>query len=315
MTWPEVWHGKSAGAALCRTALLPASWLYAAGWECYLLAYRYGLRESAQPHSPIVVVGNLAVGGSGKTPFVRYVSRLLREMGRSVVVSCSGYGSPRSEAATWAPEGRLDPAEWGDEPALLRMLEPDLPLIVGRRRVLAAQICHEKAPESVLLLDDGFQHLPLQKDLSILLHPDQGNHLCLPAGPLRESWKNRNRADLVIPGQFVVRERSILKTTDGDSLPPGELQALTAIGWPRAFLASLPTKPQKKLVLPDHDPLNKPSLLSGFDPGIPIATTTKDWVKLRERPDVSHYTWLISEHEVWVEPEDEFRAWLKERLR
>ncbi|MEQ1824102.1 MAG: tetraacyldisaccharide 4'-kinase [Fimbriimonadaceae bacterium] len=198
MTWPEIWEGNSFKAIGIRVILSPASWLYALGWSCYRLAYDFGLKKSAKPHKNIICVGNLVAGGSGKTPITIYIARLLAEMGDQVVISASGYGGPHSEAAELAPKGELDPKIWGDEPALLRDELPEVPLIVGRRRVLAAEICAQNFPDAVLLMDDGFQHLPLAKDISILVEPDLRNKQCLPAGPYREPQSSLKRADLVL---------------------------------------------------------------------------------------------------------------------
>ncbi|MFX8929914.1 tetraacyldisaccharide 4'-kinase, partial [Acinetobacter baumannii] len=83
-----------------------------------------------------------------------------------------------------APDGPLDPAGWGDEPAMFRWLLPDVPLVVGRRRVLAAELVHQHFPKAVLVMDDGFQHLPVKKHIQILLDdPTPKNSRCLPAGP------------------------------------------------------------------------------------------------------------------------------------
>src|SRR5215212_3930294 len=118
MHWSEVWHGRAASARLARAALTPVSWLYAAGWQVYLATYRLGIKKAQAPHFPVLCVGNLQVGGTGKSPITLYLVNVLRELGREVVVSSSGYGSPRSESATVAPSGPLEATEWGDEPAM-----------------------------------------------------------------------------------------------------------------------------------------------------------------------------------------------------
>src|SRR5579885_1414322 len=200
MHWRDVWFSKQAGFRLIRIALTPLSWLYAAGWQGYLTIYRFGWKKAKAPHHPVVCIGNLKAGGTGKSPVTRYVADVLSSLQRQVVISCSGYGAPRSEAATLTPKGPLDAREWGDEAAMLRAFLPDTPLIVGRDRVEAAKICNKTHPDAVLLLDDGFQHLPLAKDLTILLDPPAENGHCLPAGPYREPRRNRSRADLVLPG-------------------------------------------------------------------------------------------------------------------
>ncbi len=322
----DLWESPAPGARLARAALTPLSWLYAGGWQAYLLTYRLGLKRATEPHRPVLCVGNLQAGGSGKSPLVRHLVDVLREMGREVVVSCSGYGAPRAEAASLAPPGELDAAEWGDEPAMLRMQAPDLPLVVGRRRVLAATLVHEAHPNAVMLMDDGFQHLPLRKTLSLLLDPpDPVNRRCLPAGPYREPRRNLRRADAVLPGRFRVVEETWVVESEGwmvkENLPPtthhplpSPFAVLCALGQPARFLASLSEKPAFQRLLPDHDPLTAGNLFDGMDPALPVVVTAKDWVKLRNRTDLDGRRILVARHSARVEPAAEFRAWLSERL-
>ena len=320
-----LWDSPAPKARLARAALTPLSWLYAGGWQAYLAAYRLGLKKAQAPHRPVLCVGNLQAGGSGKSPLVRHLVDVLRGMGREVVVSCSGYGAPRAEAASLAPPGDLDAAEWGDEPAMLRMLVPDLPLVVGRRRVLAAEIVHEAHPNAVMLMDDGFQHLPLRKTLSIVLDPlSPTNARCLPAGPYREPRGNRRRADLLLPGEFRVEEEGWLEDRGqgtGDRCPtlspvpcPSPFNVLCALGQPARFLASLPGTPTVARLLPDHDPMTGGTLFDGMDPAIPVVVTAKDWVKLRARGDLAGRTILVARHAVRVEPAEAFQRLLAERL-
>ena len=315
----ELWEGQSIGAKLARTVLTPASWLYALGWQSYLAIYRFGLKKAKKPHSPVVCVGNLVSGGSGKTPVTLHLVSVLRELGYEVAVSCSGYGSPASEAARVAPEGPLLASEWGDEAALFRWLLPDLPLIVGRRRVLAAQLCHERFPGALLLMDDGFQHLPLAKDFSLVLDPLRPvNTRCLPAGPYREPRGNRKRADLVLPGEFRIEEEpGLLVDPAGEARQVDECALLCALGQPQkvvATLAAMGVRVAEQFLLPDHDPLTAGTLVAGLPKGRPVAVTVKDWVKLRERADVGERDFLILKHSVRIEPRNEFAAWLKRRL-
>ncbi len=315
----DLWESSRIGARLARFALTPLSWLYAVGWETYRLTYRLGFKKAEAPHRPVVCVGNLQAGGSGKSPLVRHLVDVLRDMGREVVVSCSGYGAPRAEAASLATAGPLDAAEWGDEPAMLREQVPDLPLVVGRRRVLAASLVHKAHPHAVMLMDDGFQHLPLRKTVSLVLDPIRPkNRRCLPAGPYREPRGNRRRADLVLPGRFeIVEEGPWL-----EEVVPGNLSAewpeafavLCALGQPARFLASLPRSPAQARLLPDHDPLTAGTLFDGMDPDLPVVVTAKDWVKLRARTDLGGRRILVARHAVRVEPAAEFRDWLAERL-
>ncbi|MBI1757337.1 MAG: tetraacyldisaccharide 4'-kinase [Fimbriimonas ginsengisoli] len=305
-----------------RDLLAPASWLYALGWETYEAVYALGLKQPAEPHRPVVCVGSLRVGGSGKTPFVLFLVDLLMASGRRVAVSCSGYGSTASAGSQVAPEGGLSAKRWGDEPAMIRMLRPSIPLIVGRDRVEAARLCRERFPGSVLLLDDGFQHLPLRKHLSILLDPPRPG-FCLPAGPYREPRGGRKRADLVLPDRFRVEAHLTGFTTPtGESQPiealrGSEVGVLCALGNPSGFLNAMEEACLRVVstrLLPDHDPLDAGNLFEGWPDDRPIAVTCKDWVKLRERPDVAERSILIAYHEVWAEPREEFRKWLLGKL-
>lgn len=316
----ELWNGRGIGPTLSRIALFPFSLLYGLGWEAYLAIYKLGLKRAKHPHSPILCIGNLVSGGSGKTPVTLHLIEVMRDMGLKVAVSSSGYSSPRSEAATVAPEGMLDAQEWGDEAALFRWKQPNIPLIVGRRRVLAAELCAQTFPNAILLTDDGFQHLPLKKDLTIILDPPQPrNRFCLPAGPYREPRWNRKRADLVLPGQFSIKETSKgLLTADGTlSEKPTQVALLCALGQPENVLRSLESQGvpvRDRFLMPDHDPLTGGTLIDVLPSDIPTVVTAKDWVKLRKRPDIGSREFLVLDHSVTIEPAAEFRAWLKSKL-
>jgi tetraacyldisaccharide 4'-kinase len=315
----DVWYGQSAGARLARAALLPGSWLYGLGWQSYLTVYRLGLKRPAEPHVPVICVGNLVAGGSGKTPTALAVADALTALGRRVILSMSGYGAPHAEAASMAPEGELDAAEWGDEPAMVRWLRPELPLIVGRRRVLAAELAHTRDPGAVLLMDDGFQHLPLRKHIGLLIDPAPDNRACLPAGPYREPWSNRGRADLVFGDEFQIA-RSALRFVDSNLQPkdaPTGATALCALGSPAGFLKSLAESGVKVVaerLLPDHDTLTAGTLFDGIDLSIPLVVTAKDWVKLKRRTDLGDLNAVIALQDVSVEPEAPFAEWLRGRL-
>lgn len=314
----EVWAGNSPKAKAVRALVTPLSWLYALGWQAYLAVYAAGLKKAASPHRPIICIGSLVVGGSGKSPVTMHVAKVLQSLGKEVVIGCSGYGSPKSEAASIPPPGPLSAAEWGDEPAMIRWLLPEVPIVVGRRRVLAAQLVQESFPNAALLMDDGFQHLPLAKHLSVVLdEAAPRNTRCLPAGPYREPRRNRRRANLVIPGKFSLKRHPIrIVTTGGMAVDPKEYGVLCALGDPDRFCSALADSypnlltPAPVCILPDHDPLASVDLWDSFPSGLPIVVTAKDWVKLRERPDISNRNVLIALQEVELEPGPEFAALL-----
>ena len=314
-----MWESRNLSARLVRLVLAPASLLYAAGWTAYEAVYRLGFKQPQEPHRPVVCIGSLRAGGSGKTPFALYVCRLLAEAGRQVVLSASGYRSPRSNGAAWAPDGPLVASEWGDEAAMARWLYPNLPLIVGRDRVEAAWVCHAHSPDAVLVLDDGYQHLPLKKHLSIVLDPRTSNGLCLPAGPFRQPRTRLSTSDL-LPDKYEVRKgQPSLIGPDGNDVvpPPAQVDVLCALGEPERFVGGLREAGFEVLgqrFLPDHDPLAAGNLFEGQVADRPLVVTCKDWVKLRERTDLAGRLILIAKQDVRVEQEDAFREWLLTRL-
>ncbi len=302
-------------------AALPLSGLYAVGWLGYLATYAFGFKKAKAPHDRVLCVGNLRVGGTGKSPMVEYLHRILKPHVSQIVLGMSGYGSPKSERAQIAPDGELDPAEWGDEVAMMRWMLPSAAIIVGRARVRAAELCNEKFPQALLLMDDGFQHLPLKKSCNLILDPPAGNQLCFPAGPYREPRRiGLARADLTLPNaQFeLVRSRPTATGPDGTpmSLPP-VAQLVTAVARPSAVISSLQasgTEVSRAITKQDHDPLTAPTLLDSFDPSLPVIATLKDWVKLRRHPRVEAFDWCVTNYQVSVEPEEDFRNWLISHL-
>lgn len=285
-----------------------------------MLVYRLGLKKAQKPHKKIVCVGNLVAGGTGKTPTVHYIAKCLLEQGHQVVIGCSGYGSPRSKDASLAPAGELDVSEWGDEPSEFRSLMPDVPLIVGRARVSASQICAEHFPDAILLMDDGFQHMPLAKDVSIILDSPGVNKLTFPAGPYREPRSaGIKRADLVVgTSEYSVKySRLEFRNPAGEMVSPtGPMNVLVAIGRPDIFRKSLldaGIQIATFKALPDHDEL----LLSPseFDTEHPWIVTQKDWVKLGCMYGMADMPIYIATRTATIEPAEKFREWLTIVLR
>ena len=146
---------------------------------------------------PVVSIGNLSVGGSGKTPFVIALGRLLQERGIEFDVLTRGYGRRSSGIAVVDPQGT--PQEFGDEPLLIaRQLRA--PVVVGADRFQAGLLAEKQFPDSKLhLLDDGFQHRALHRDFDIvLLSPADMKDTLLPIGRLREPFSSLRRADAVV---------------------------------------------------------------------------------------------------------------------
>ncbi len=319
MTIQEVWYENSLAAKLVRAVLWPLSLVYATGWQIYLLGYRFGLKKAYRTNCKVLCIGNFTAGGTGKTPTVVFVANCLSELGIPFVIGCSGFGAPHSVGATIAPIGSLSAADWGDEPAEIRELLPDVPLIVGRARVTAAKLSAESFPASVLLMDDGFQHMPLHRDISIILDPPMQNRLTFPAGPYREPRQSgAKRADLVIPSPDFSQLFSTLtfSTPHGEVVQsPTKARIITAIGRPDKFredLEAAGVSIVEFIPLPDHDKLEID--LAKKDIDLPWIVTRKDWVKLRGKCNLDRVKIVIADRTASIEPADQFKKWLKIEL-
>ena len=184
-----------------RGLLRGASLLYGAAVRTRRAAYRYGLLRSLRLPVPVISVGNLVAGGTGKTPLIVYLTRMLRARGKRAIILSRGYGR-RSRGIRVASDGRRTERDWrriGDEPALLADLLPETPIVVGRDRHAAGRLALTRFPADVVLLDDGFQHLRLARDVDIVVvdatDPLGGGYL-LPRGLLREPTDALRRAHL-----------------------------------------------------------------------------------------------------------------------
>ena len=158
--------------------------------------YDRGVLKQSRLQRPVVSVGNLSVGGSGKTPFVILLDELLRERGVRVDVLSRGYG--RRSSGVLAVEDD-DPARFGDEPVLIRRRLGDVPVIVGASRYEAGVEAERRFETDLHLLDDGFQHRDLARDFDIvLLSPRDVEDCLLPSGRLREPLSSLRRADVIV---------------------------------------------------------------------------------------------------------------------
>src|SRR5579863_9300720 len=167
-------------------------------------AYKRGWLATRRLNRPVVSVGNLSVGGTGKTPFVAFLAERLTARSLKPGILTRGYGR-RSSAALIAIDpgaGRApDPREVGDEPALLARKLPEVPIVVGADRYRAGLMAEDKFKVDVHVLDDGFQHFALARDVDIvLLDATQklSDRELLPAGRLREPLSALKRAHIVI---------------------------------------------------------------------------------------------------------------------
>jgi tetraacyldisaccharide 4'-kinase len=195
--WDE---GFSAGPALVLGAL-------AGGYRGLLGArqwlYERGVLRSQALPCTVVSVGNLTVGGTGKTPAVELAVRTLADLGLRPAVVSRGYRrqSRGIQVVADAASIRLDPEDAGDEPFLLARRLPGVPVIVGANRYEAARLAVERFHATAVVLDDGFQHRTLVKNLEVVMTRARnpwGNGRLLPGGPLREPLGALARADLIV---------------------------------------------------------------------------------------------------------------------
>ncbi|MCB2226306.1 MAG: tetraacyldisaccharide 4'-kinase [Desulfarculaceae bacterium] len=202
--WRRVESGEPGPAWLSalRGAATAASWLYAAGAWLDHTSYDLGLRPVKRLPVPVIGVGNLAVGGTGKTPLVMAVVQALESLGLPAGVISRGYGRKESKPLLVSDGETImaDAAEAGDEPLLLaRRL--GAPVAVGAERYAAGLLLLERCGQRVLVGDDLFQHRGLHRDLNLLAldasDPLAGGHL-LPRGRLREPANALARADAVV---------------------------------------------------------------------------------------------------------------------
>jgi tetraacyldisaccharide 4'-kinase len=165
--------------------------------------YGRGVLRSRTLACPVVSIGNLTVGGTGKTPAVELAAQTLSALGRRVAIVSRGYRrrSTGIQVVADTASVRVDPADAGDEPFLLARRLPGVAVVVGANRYDAARLAVERFGATAIVLDDGFQHRTLRKDVEIVMvrarHP-WGNGQLLPGGPLREPLDALARATLVV---------------------------------------------------------------------------------------------------------------------
>ncbi|HET7370943.1 MAG TPA: tetraacyldisaccharide 4'-kinase [Gammaproteobacteria bacterium] len=258
-------------------------------------AYSQGLRPSRRVAAPVVVVGNITAGGSGKTPLTIWLAQALRERGLAVGIVTRGYGGgakywPRDVTET------SDPADVGDEAVLLARAT-GCPVVAGPERAAAAE--RLAAEVDVILADDGLQHYALQRDFEIAVVDGErglGNGWLLPAGPLREPVARLDEVDcivvkgraehLVLPGALTMAltlgDARLLGGTEQrplESFCGQPVHAVAGIGHPEQFFSMLRARGLEVIPhpFPDHAALTLDDL--AFDDA-PVLMTEKDAVKL-----------------------------------
>ena len=296
MRAPAFWWRE--GPGLAARLLQPAGALYGAA-----TAARMG-RAGWRAPCPVICVGNLTVGGSGKTPAALAIAERLRLMGESPAFLSRGYGGALTGPVQVDP-ARHSAAETGDEPLLLAEAAPT---IVARERAAGARLAHDLGA-SVIIMDDGLQNPGLSKDLRLAVidaGSGFGNGLVFPAGPLRarpEAQRRHVDACLLVgagaageaalarlAGLPALRARLVPDRAAAERLKGRRVLALAGIGRPQKFLATLEEAGAivaERHLVGDHEAyrpaeLERLGALAERDDLI-IATTTKDRARLGER--------------------------------
>ena len=233
-------------------ALAPLGALYCGASALRAALYRRGFLRRTRLAGPVISVGNLSVGGSGKTPVVARIAELLRDEGLPVAILSRGYrGSFRGDALVVADgtSVQADAATAGDEPVMLARAVPGVVVAVGRRRDVVGRLVEARFGRRVHVLDDGFQHLRLARDLDVVCVSDEDlADSCVPAGRLRESPTALGRADVILAADGVGPGGSLAaKTIRATRLSEGfvDLAGATRPAPARPFLMSGIARPER----------------------------------------------------------------------
>ncbi|MEX2353201.1 MAG: tetraacyldisaccharide 4'-kinase [Gammaproteobacteria bacterium] len=297
----RLWYGSHPLAIVLR----PVSWLYAGFVRLRNLAYLIGILPRRGVDVPVIIVGNITVGGTGKTPLIIWLSALLREQGHRPGIISRGYGG---KSTKWPQQVRADsnPQLVGDEPVLLAR-RTGCPVAVSPDRYVAAQELLEHTDCDVLLCDDGLQHQAMDRDLEIaVIDGDRrfGNGLCLPAGPLREPVSRLASVDMVVANGKAGRNEFLMEyhyedprcLEDGrrtaiESFSNSPVHVVTGLGNPARFHSWLRSHNISliKHAFPDHHQYTAADLQFGDD--YPVVMTEKDAVKCVAY--ATHNMWYI----------------------
>ena len=285
----RVWYSRHPIAA----ALAPLGWAYRAAGAARKAAYRSGLLTTYNADAPVVVVGNITSGGTGKTPLVIWLVDHFRSLGYSPGVVARGY---RGRAKSWPQQVRpdSDSSVVGDE-AIVIARRARCPVAVGPRRGEAVDALLRYSKCDIVISDDGLQHYALERTCEIAVIDGvrrMGNGRFLPAGPLREPVSRLDSVDLVVTNGIALRGEFEMKyvadhacgINNGEvqelsKFAPKEVHAVAGIGHPERFFSMLRGKGFRVIPHPlrDHARLHQSDFI--FDDELPIMMTEKDAIK------------------------------------
>ena len=288
---------------------------------------------------PVISVGNLSVGGSGKTPIVAALARMLLEMGQRPAILSRGYARRRAnDGVVVVSDGSrvLEPVEnSGDEPQMLARALPGVPVLVCGDRHLAGRLAERQFGSTVMLLDDGFQHLALGRNVDVLVMPPSDlDDAVLPSGRLREPLDAASSADCVlVPGSDddvarvaatfdrmpvfrVKNHHGPLQGVDTHIPPGARVVAVAGIARPERFFSALREQGYelvREIRFPDHHwyssvDLDRIRAIAKETGAELIVTTEKDAVR------VGGPGWAVLPMTSVIEPAERFSSWLRERL-
>jgi tetraacyldisaccharide 4'-kinase len=304
--------------------LLPLSVVFVVLVSIRKLAYLSGIKKIHCLHKPVIVVGNISVGGTGKTPLVIWIAEYLKKNGYRPGIISRGYGG---HARNWPQQVRedSDPVMVGDEAVMLAR-RSGCPVCVGPDRVAAANALLSHTQCDIVISDDGLQHYALHRDMEIVVVDGArmfGNGWHLPAGPLRESPRQLRKADIIISNGPNDRGWMRMKIkVDGISAIIGDaamdslasfkgkqVHAVAGIGNPERFFSQLSAAGIGIVphAFPDHHEFTADDLK--YVPAFPILMTEKDGVKCQRLGVGDAWSVRIS-----VQPDVEFIQKFSEKL-
>jgi tetraacyldisaccharide 4'-kinase len=285
-----------------------------------------GLGSIYRAPVPVLVVGNITVGGTGKTPLILWLIEYCQARGLRVGVVSRGYGA-RPAQLPWRVEAEQSAAEAGDEP-LLMVQRSGVALMIDPDRSRAVRALLEAQPLDLILSDDGLQHYRLARDLELVLIDAArglGNRRCLPAGPLREPVERLKSVDALLYNgaatdrkdgfAFCLQPRALVNLLSGERrplthFPPGQaLHAVAGIGNPQRFFNTLEALHWRPLAHAFADHAQYSAAQLHFSPALPLLMTEKDAVKCRAFATADW--WYLA---VDAEPSPAFIDWFDAQL-
>ncbi|KFE51069.1 tetraacyldisaccharide 4'-kinase [Pseudomonas syringae] len=316
------WYAGHPALALLR----PLECLYRRVVEGKRARFLAGQGEIYKAPIPVIVVGNITVGGTGKTPLILWMIEHCRSRGLRVGVVSRGYGAT-PPSLPWRVAAEQSAAQAGDEPLLI-VQRTGVPLMIDPDRSRAVRALLDSEPLDLILSDDGLQHYRLARDLELVLIDAArglGNRRCLPAGPLREPVERLNSVDAVLyngassDGEdgyaFGLKPAALVNLRSGerqpvDFFPPGQaVHAVAGIGNPQRFFNTLEGLHWRPVAhaFADHAAYSVQALT--FTPSLPVVMTEKDAVKCR--PFAADDWWYLAVDAV---PSAAFVTWFDSQL-